>query len=88
MLRWARCRPARATALAAGVLLALSLGGIGVWWYQQRSAAERAATNDVELQLGEAVRLRQKLDFANSAEALKRVGSGWGTKARPRSKTF
>jgi serine/threonine protein kinase len=78
LARWARRRPALTTALAAGLLFISALGGAGTWWYQQRAAIVQAAATDSELDLREAIRLRQQLDFANAAAALQRANRRLG----------
>jgi serine/threonine-protein kinase len=72
-VRWLRRRPALATALAAGVLLALTFAGVGVGWYQQRAASARAVEVDVEVGLREAEQFRRKGDYARAAAALERA---------------
>ena len=71
--RWARRRPALATAWATCILLALVLTVSGSWWFLQRVAAERAAEVDGRVELREAEQLRQKGDYAGAAAALDRA---------------
>lgn len=67
--RWLQRRPA----LAAIVLLVLAFTGVGVWWYGQRAAAERAAEMDAEVELRHAEQLQQRGDYASAAAALERA---------------
>ena len=72
-LRWLRRRPALATAMAAGVLFALTLAGLGIRSYRQRSEEVRAAVAIAENELGEATELRRRYEFASAAAVLQRA---------------
>jgi serine/threonine-protein kinase len=71
--RWVRRRPALATALAAGVLLASALIGAALWWHGQRTALEAAAVAYAEADLSESERLRDREEFKASAAVLRRA---------------
>ena len=73
-LRWLRRRPALGVALAASVLLALTLAGVGAWWHWQQTQTERA----VEGELREVVRLQQQSAFREASVALDRAKARLG----------
>ncbi len=72
-LRWLRRRPALVVAMAASVVLALTLAGVGLWWRWQRSAEVQAAVVNAEDDLRDAEAFRQRYDFVNAAAALGRA---------------
>ena len=72
-VRWVRRCPGLATTSAASVLLALTLVGVGAWWYEQRSAAARAVEVAAEVELRQAEQFEQKQDYARAADALERA---------------
>jgi serine/threonine-protein kinase len=68
-VRWVRRHPSSAAALAAMMVLAITLAATGMWWYRQRLAAEL----DAKVELRQAEQYRQKADYANAAAALDRA---------------
>lgn len=82
-VRWVRRRPALSAALAAGVLLALTLVVTVAWWYGQRTALESAAVAYAEADLSESEQLRDKGDLKTSAEVLRRARDRLGEYVPP-----
>ncbi|HEY2588389.1 MAG TPA: protein kinase, partial [Tepidisphaeraceae bacterium] len=72
-VRWARRRPALATALAAGVVLASALIGTALWWHGQRTALKASAVAYAKADLSESERLRDRGEFKASAAVLRRA---------------
>jgi eukaryotic-like serine/threonine-protein kinase len=66
---WTRRHPTAATAIAAMMVLAITLAVTGVWWYRQRSAAEL----DAKVELRRVEHFLEKADYANAAAALDRA---------------
>jgi tetratricopeptide (TPR) repeat protein len=72
-VRWVRRRPALATALAAGLLLASALAAAALWWHGQRTALKASAVAYAEADLRESAQLRDKGEFKASAAVLRRA---------------
>ncbi len=84
MVKWVRRRPSRAVALAASVLIVLSLAGATLWVGWQRAVIARAVDED----LRQVADLKRSSDWVSARAALERakgrLGEGGAARLRQR----
>ncbi len=86
-VRWSQRKPALASALALGAVLASALAVTVLWWYGQRMALRASAVAWAQADLTEADRRRQVGDLATAAALLERAKDRLGGYVPPELRT-